>query len=262
MRWADMDLLGHVNNVTYLEYVAEAREDLFQGTGVDREGGDRPPGRVRLAAGVPAAARCWSTPGSPTSVRPASRSPTRCTTPRRSRVASAPSTCAPRASLATSLSPTGARRRRGLDRPGPRGARLAGRRAVGRRRYALTVRRADVDEHGLARDVAFFEYLQEARIQFLMDLHTRGQRLEPPRRRAHRHRLPGARALPPGALRRPLVDRPRGHAVVHDPGGGARRRHACSPGPAVVMVTFDMETQRPTDMAESQRARLLQELGG
>ncbi len=35
MRWADMDLLGHVNNVTYLEYVAEAREDLFQGTGVD-----------------------------------------------------------------------------------------------------------------------------------------------------------------------------------------------------------------------------------
>ena len=29
MRWADMDLLGHVNNVTYLDYVAEAREQLF-----------------------------------------------------------------------------------------------------------------------------------------------------------------------------------------------------------------------------------------
>ena len=29
MRWADMDLLGHVNNVKYLEYVAEAREALF-----------------------------------------------------------------------------------------------------------------------------------------------------------------------------------------------------------------------------------------
>ncbi len=31
MRWADMDLLGHVNNVTYLDYVAEARENLFAG---------------------------------------------------------------------------------------------------------------------------------------------------------------------------------------------------------------------------------------
>ena len=29
MRWADMDLLGHVNNVTYLDYLAEARERLF-----------------------------------------------------------------------------------------------------------------------------------------------------------------------------------------------------------------------------------------
>ena len=31
MRWADMDLLGHVNNVVYLEYLAEARENLFSG---------------------------------------------------------------------------------------------------------------------------------------------------------------------------------------------------------------------------------------
>src|SRR3954469_22354431 len=36
MRWADMDLLGHVNNVKYLEYVAEAREQLLAGTGVER----------------------------------------------------------------------------------------------------------------------------------------------------------------------------------------------------------------------------------
>jgi len=26
IRWADMDMLGHVNNVRYLDYVAEARE--------------------------------------------------------------------------------------------------------------------------------------------------------------------------------------------------------------------------------------------
>src|SRR5690348_11101629 len=32
MRWADMDMLGHVNNVRYLDYVAEAREQLLRGT--------------------------------------------------------------------------------------------------------------------------------------------------------------------------------------------------------------------------------------
>ncbi len=36
LRWADMDLLGHVNNVTYLDYVTEAREALFAGHPVRR----------------------------------------------------------------------------------------------------------------------------------------------------------------------------------------------------------------------------------
>ncbi len=31
LRWADLDLLGHVNNVTYMDYVAEAREAFFAG---------------------------------------------------------------------------------------------------------------------------------------------------------------------------------------------------------------------------------------
>ena len=29
MRWADLDMLGHVNNVTYLNYLREARVDFF-----------------------------------------------------------------------------------------------------------------------------------------------------------------------------------------------------------------------------------------
>ena len=29
MRWADMDLLGHVNNVTYVDYLQEARIDML-----------------------------------------------------------------------------------------------------------------------------------------------------------------------------------------------------------------------------------------
>jgi acyl-CoA thioester hydrolase len=29
LRWADMDQLGHVNNVTYVDYLQEARVDMF-----------------------------------------------------------------------------------------------------------------------------------------------------------------------------------------------------------------------------------------
>ena len=33
MRWADLDLLGHVNNVMYVDYLQEARVDLLRTTG-------------------------------------------------------------------------------------------------------------------------------------------------------------------------------------------------------------------------------------
>ncbi|GAC1382045.1 MAG: hypothetical protein NVSMB48_11330 [Marmoricola sp.] len=33
MRWADLDMLGHVNNVTYLNYLREARIDFFAALG-------------------------------------------------------------------------------------------------------------------------------------------------------------------------------------------------------------------------------------
>jgi len=41
MRWADLDLLGHVNNVTYVDYLQEARVDLLRhhGPSPTAEGG-------------------------------------------------------------------------------------------------------------------------------------------------------------------------------------------------------------------------------
>ena len=30
MRWADLDLLGHVNNVVYVDYLQEARVDMLR----------------------------------------------------------------------------------------------------------------------------------------------------------------------------------------------------------------------------------------
>lgn len=41
LRWGDMDLLGHVNNVAYLDYLAAARFDLFGGL---------PAGRARVSS--------------------------------------------------------------------------------------------------------------------------------------------------------------------------------------------------------------------
>ena len=40
MRWADMDLQGHVNNVIYVDYLQEARVDMLR-VHAAREG-DRP----------------------------------------------------------------------------------------------------------------------------------------------------------------------------------------------------------------------------
>ena len=36
MRWADLDVLGHVNNVVYVDYLQEARVDLFRANGASR----------------------------------------------------------------------------------------------------------------------------------------------------------------------------------------------------------------------------------
>ena len=33
MRWADLDQLGHVNNVVYVDYLQEARVDMFRAHG-------------------------------------------------------------------------------------------------------------------------------------------------------------------------------------------------------------------------------------
>ena len=126
--------------------------------------------------------------------------------------------------------------------------------------YQLTVRRGDVDEHGFARDVAFFEFLQEARIKFLMGLHTRGQ-----------HWSHHVVARTDVTFLEPLAHRREPYAVRSWIGHVGTRSFTVQgevldgdrvlARAAVVMVIFDMETQRPTDMADTQRERLLQELG-
>ena len=125
--------------------------------------------------------------------------------------------------------------------------------------YDLTVRRADVDARGFVRDVAFFEFFQEARIKFLMALHTRGQQWS--------HHVVARTDID---FLEPVPHRREPYAVRSWIGHVGTRSFTIQAElldsdrvltrAAVVMVTFDKETQRPRDMAPSQRERLLQEL--
>ena len=71
MRWADMDLLGHVNNVTYVDYLQEARVDMLRVHAPARGGEELAEGVVvvrhevefRRAAGLPARAGRASSAG-------------------------------------------------------------------------------------------------------------------------------------------------------------------------------------------------------
>lgn len=258
MRWADMDLLGHVNNVTYLDYVSEAREHLFPGSPTGRAPVTRH--RVEFASPLvfrrrPVLVDSWVTDLGEDRLALAHEVYDAPETPE------GKPTVYARISSELSVRVTASQRAmlEELRAPDHGWRPLSDESRPGGDLYSLTVRRGDVDEHGLARDVAFFEYLQEARIKFLMGLHTRGQRWE--------HHVVARTDV---TYHEPLSHRPEPYAVrswighvgtrsftVQAEVFDGERVHARA---AVVMVIFDMETQRPTDMADSQRERLLREL--
>lgn len=259
MRWADMDLLGHVNNVTYLDYVAEAREHLFPGSPTGRAPVTRH--RVEFVAPLvfhrkPVLVDSWVTDVGDGTLALAHEVYDVPDSPDGERIVHA------RISSELDASPTPLERD-ALDElraPDHAWRAIAEETRPGGDVYSLTVRRGDVDEHGLARDVAFFEFLQEARIKFLMGLHTRGQKW-------NQHVV----ARTDVAFLEPLAHRVEPYAVRSWIGHVGTRSFTVQAEvldgdrvlarAAVVMVIFDMETQRPTDMADTQRERLLQELG-
>jgi acyl-CoA thioester hydrolase len=181
MRWADQDLLGHVNNVVYVDYLQEARVDMLRTHGPAVQTGELAEGvvvvrhEVRYLAPLrfefrPVAIECWVT-----EIRAASftmayevfheteegrRVYLRATTvltpyvfsserPRRLREEE-------RAALEVFLEP--------LERPAripasePRRERL--------NHYPVNVRFSDVDVYGHVNNVKYFEYFQEARILY------------------------------------------------------------------------------------------------
>ena len=260
MRWADMDLLGHVNNVTYLDYVAEARERLFRDSTTGRAPVLRH--RVEFAAPLvfhrrPVLVDSWVTEMGASSLCLAHEVYDVADSPEGGRTVHA------RVSSELAVAPTASERDllEGLRAPDHSWRAVVQGTRPGGTLYPLTVRRGDVDEHGLARDVAFFEYLQEARIQYLMGLHTRGQTWS--------HHVVARTDV---TFLEPLPHRREPYAVRSWIGHVGTRSFTVQAEvldgfrllaqAAVAMVIFDMDTQRPTDMADTQRQRLLEELAG
>lgn len=185
MRWADLDLLGHVNNVVYVDYLQEARVDLMRAQVTGTRSGGLAEGVVVVRHEVGYRApltfdfssvdiECWVT-----EIRAASftmayevfaevdglrttylRATTLLTpyvfaTERPRRI-----TPEERAGLERVLEPEPAQRR-----PTPPPVRR-----TERAHYPVHVRFSDVDAYGHVNNVKYFEYFQEGRITLMSRL--------------------------------------------------------------------------------------------
>jgi acyl-CoA thioester hydrolase len=289
LRWADMDMLGHVNNVTYVDYLQEARIDMFAAHPQFRGGGDLAEGVVVVRHEVeflapltfrrrPVLVDAWITQVRASSFTMAyevydeqesGTGPGGRTVFLRASSVLAPFvfesewprriTTEEKAVLTRYLEPAEPRAR--LERVGEP-----------RHHYPLHVRWSDVDAYRHVNNVKYFEYFQESRIQYLMDLHTQGEewsshvvaRIDVDYRRPMLFRLPpyelrswissvGTRSFVISAeVRDPLA------AGDGGPGSGGELLASAQ----VVMVTFDSTTQRAAAMADGQRRKLEAELRG
>ena len=182
MRWADLDMLGHVNNVVYVDYLQEARVDLFRTHAEPAQNADLAEGVVVVRHEVsylaplsfgfkPVTIECWVT-----EIRAASftmayevfhrRGDERIVYLRAQTVltpyvfaSERPRRISPaeREMLAAFLEPA---------EPAAR-VRLPAARPEAARRYPVHVRFSDVDVYGHVNNVKYFEYLQEARIRLV-----------------------------------------------------------------------------------------------
>ncbi|RLV50115.1 acyl-CoA thioesterase [Nocardioides mangrovicus] len=277
MRWADMDMLGHVNNVTYVDYLQEARIDMLATHAPVQGGEELAEGTVVVRHEVhyvsplvfrqePVTIECWVT-----EIRAASFTMAyeivdvvdgervvhlRATTiispfvfaeerPRRL-------SASEKEALSGWLEP-------GFESAGPVPAVPApGARHV----FPLFVRWSDVDAYGHVNNVTYFEYFQESRIAYLWGLP----------RPEDGDWTPWVVAQTDVEYRRPILFRREPYAVhswVHAVGGRSavlvseiRDDDHVLARARVVMVAFDRETQRSAAMNPAQHGRLEAEVSG
>lgn len=186
MRWADVDLLGHINNVVYVDYLQEARVDMLRthgpavNTGALAEGVVVVRHEISYLAPLHFGPRPVSIESWVTEIRPATftiayeifheedhgerhvyaRAKTLLTpyifaTERPRRLSERE-----RTSLAVFLEPEEAMRRPPLPSGRPEGA----------LHYPVQVRFSDVDAYGHVNNVKYVEFFQEARVSGLAQL--------------------------------------------------------------------------------------------
>ncbi|MEZ5194063.1 MAG: thioesterase family protein [Nocardioides sp.] len=285
MRWADLDLLGHVNNVTYVDYLQEARVDMMRIHAPDRRAEELAEGVVVVRHEVsyqspldfrfrPVRIESWVTEIRAASftlayevvddtesgrvVYLAARSVLtpyvfRDRRPRRL-------TPAEQEALGAFLEPAAATRRASRSMPVRQG----------QGHYPVQVRFSDVDVYGHVNNVKYFEYFQEGRIALIARL-TGDETGPGAQERLAAHAQPGRR---PGMVvaqiavdyRRPILFRPQPYDLwthVSEVGrtslvveadicdGEAVLSHA-----RAVLVVYDPLTRRPTPPSDAFRTQL------
>lgn len=275
-----MDMLGHVNNVTYVDYLQEARIDMFAAHPQFSGGEELAEGVVVVRHEVefvapltfrrrPVCVDAWITQLRASSFTMAYEvydEPGPADGGQRRVFLRASSVLAPfvfESEWPRRITPE----ERGVleqylqaEEPRTRLERVGTPRHV----YPLRVRWSDVDAYRHVNNVKYFEYFQEARIQYLMDLHDRGEQWS-------EHVV----ARTDVDYRRPILFRLQPYEVhswisrigaksfvisaeVRDPLAEAGAEVLASA--QVVMVTFDSASQRAAPMPDDQRRKLEAEL--
>lgn len=262
MRWADMDLLGHVNNVRYLDYLTEGRVALLLEHGVDPSTARVLGHRIGFVAPMvfgrtPAQVRTWLVDISPAGDQV-------CVAQEVAGEGDGGPTVHLRTETDIELADAAHTFADSRRSPGhewrPLHADLGSTAQPTRHRYQVTLRERDFGFRGVARDDALLELFQESRIRYFMDLHTRGE--EWSHHVVARTDLVLAADVRPGPsleVRSWIAHVGQSSFVVRgDLCGKATGQVAARA--AVVMVGFDPETQGPAAMSQAQRARLQREL--
>jgi acyl-CoA thioester hydrolase len=278
VRWGDMDMLRHVNNVTYVDYLQEARIDMFTAHPEFRGGEDLGEGVVVVGhqlefvaplsfRGRPVTIDSWITEiraasftmayevydaepdGRKVYLRASSvLAPFVFSSERPRRISELE-----REVLARYLEPS--EERRPISGAGS-----------SRHVYPLRVRWSDVDAYRHVNNVKYIEYFQEARIRYQMQMHQRGDAF-------------GSMVIARMDVdyRRPILFRPEPYDVhswishvgrssfviaaeIRDPLSGSDRSGELLASGRVVAVGFDPEAQQAVELTPDHRARLLAEV--
>jgi acyl-CoA thioester hydrolase len=285
VRWADMDMLRHINNVSYVDYLQEARIDMFTAHPEFRGGEDLGEGVVVVGHELdflaplhfrsrPVTVDSWIT-----EIRAASftmayevydAAPADEHDAVRRVYLRASSVLAPyvfgserprrisdveREVLSPYLEPAAARR------PVPGSGRS-------RHVYPLRVRWSDVDAYRHVNNVKYIEYFQEARVRYQMQMHQKGDAFGSfvIARMDVDYRRPITFRADPYDVHSWISDVGRRSFVVaaeiRDPLSGDDGQGELLASSRVVAVGFDPEAQRSVEFTTDHRARLLEELAG